>query len=1009
MNATGGYADDGSNTGTGIGSGGNRNGGSVTISGGTVNATAGGSSYFSFNRSAIRSSTITLSHVDGASEPVITASGGNNAYSGTITLEKDFAYQDTTNIVTTPIKNNSTIVPVETWTVTFDANGGEGTMAAQKVIKGISGLTLPDNAFTRTSYTFTGWNTAADGSGTAYADKASVTPTGNMTLYAQWKHEHSFTYTLSDDGKTITATCGQEACSLPEKKATLTISAPAGSLTYDSAAKAATVTGEIPGVTTPEITYAREGDASFTGTPKDAGTYTASITVESATASVEYTVAKAGISPTLSIQDKTYDGNEVTYTIENNPGGGGVTSFSWEKANSDGSWSTVDETPKNVGTYRGTAVIAETDNYQGATTNTAEFTISKAAAKTLADVNVTQVYTLADVSASVAGKLPGDAGALTYAKGTESKTGSVTVSGWDVDGSGNVTATLSGGAADDTVTLPVTISSTNYADSTVNVVITLTPKNDAVVSITGIPPKEVQIEYGDTFVPSGLVQNSGTNGSWTWTSSNSEVFRITPGGEHPVIDALNAGSATITASYVSDTTIGTFTTESITVHPRAITITANNKNIYVGDAIPALDDYKVERLLNQDALTTAPTLVYQKNGEVVTPDNTTAGTYDIVPSGASAGNNYSISYTKGTLTISEKQTATVTKAPEAKTLTYNGQAQALVTAGSTDGGTMQYAAGNNAATAPAGGWSGTIPTATEAGTYYVWYRVKGNENYNDTEPQCITVTIDYSSSFVAAKDPTETEAGNKAYYVRNDGKWFWDALWLAEITDHSEVIIPATGKKEEQSSGSDGTSESSSGGRPSGSSSYGGSDSSSDSGNAVAEQIIYSDAGGRSTSVNASGTGSGTGSSAGTTVSGQNTVPGSGSTSQTVSMVPAAASYGSWSQTGTNWTYRFADGTDAADTWAQIAYLGRTDWYFFGVNRYMHTGWLYQNGRWYYLNPESDGTKGRLVTGWVLINGKWYYFEPVAGRDQGHMYVNERTPDGYYVGPDGAWDGRPAQ
>lgn len=88
----------------------------------------------------------------------------------------------------------------------------------------------------------------------------------------------------------------------------------------------------------------------------------ASITLESATACVEYTIAKADIHPTLSIQNKAYDGMEITYTIENNPGNGGVTSFSWEKKNSDESWSAVSDTPKNAGNYRGTAVIGETDN-----------------------------------------------------------------------------------------------------------------------------------------------------------------------------------------------------------------------------------------------------------------------------------------------------------------------------------------------------------------------------------------------------------------------------------------------------------------------------------------------------------------------------------------------------------------------------------------------------------------------------------------------------------------------
>ena len=46
-----------------------------------------------------------------------------------------------------------------------------------------------------------------------------------------------------------------------------------------------------------------------------------------------------------------------------------------------------------------------------------------------------------------------------------------------------------------------------------------------------------------------------------------------------------------------------------------------------------------------------------------------------------------------------------------------------------------------------------------------------------------------------------------------------------------------------------------------------------------------------------------------------------------------------------------------------------------------------------------------MYTGWHLILGKWYYFETEAGKDQGHLYRNTVTPDGYRVGEDGAWTG----
>ena len=69
-------------------------------------------------------------------------------------------------------------------------------------------------------------------------------------------------------------------------------------------------------------------------------------------------------------------------------------------------------------------------------------------------------------------------------------------------------------------------------------------------------------------------------------------------------------------------------------------------------------------------------------------------------------------------------------------LTYTGQEQALITAGSvTSGGTMQYSLTEN------GTYSQNIPTGTNAGTYTVWYRVIGDANHNDTVPASVAVRI----------------------------------------------------------------------------------------------------------------------------------------------------------------------------------------------------------------------------------------------------------------------------
>lgn len=109
-------------------------------------------------------------------------------------------------------------------TVTFEANGNaeypvEGTMAPQTVTAKTDAA-LTANTFTREGYNFTGWNTAADGTGTSYADGATVNLTENTTLYAQWEDNHSLTKvinkkdaTCTEDGytgDTVCAICGKE-------------------------------------------------------------------------------------------------------------------------------------------------------------------------------------------------------------------------------------------------------------------------------------------------------------------------------------------------------------------------------------------------------------------------------------------------------------------------------------------------------------------------------------------------------------------------------------------------------------------------------------------------------------------------------------------------------------------------------------------------------------------------------------------------------------------------------
>ena len=109
-------------------------------------------------------------------------------------------------------------------TVTFEANGTEeypveGTMDPQTVYAKTDTV-LTTNTFTREGYNFTGWNTAADGTGTSYADGATVNLTENTTLYAQWEDNHSLTKVINKKdatctengytGDTVCAICGKE-------------------------------------------------------------------------------------------------------------------------------------------------------------------------------------------------------------------------------------------------------------------------------------------------------------------------------------------------------------------------------------------------------------------------------------------------------------------------------------------------------------------------------------------------------------------------------------------------------------------------------------------------------------------------------------------------------------------------------------------------------------------------------------------------------------------------------
>ena len=130
----------------------------------------------------------------------------DEGFSGTasVTLDKETWEIYDNNLVDYTAQYDVTpgTVTVTPLTITFNANEGAGTMAAQTVYKN-NAANLTKNTFTRTGYEFNCWNTAADGTGTAYADEDEVTLQAGITLYAQW---NAVNYTIAfknDDGTTL--------------------------------------------------------------------------------------------------------------------------------------------------------------------------------------------------------------------------------------------------------------------------------------------------------------------------------------------------------------------------------------------------------------------------------------------------------------------------------------------------------------------------------------------------------------------------------------------------------------------------------------------------------------------------------------------------------------------------------------------------------------------------------------------------------------------------------------
>lgn len=118
----------------------------------------------------------------------------------------------------------------------------------------------------------------------------------------------------------------------------------------------------------------------------------------------------------------------------------------------------------------------------------------------------------------------------------------------------------------------------------------------------------------------------------------------------------------------------------------------------------------------------------------------------------------------------------------------------------------------------------------------------------------------------------------------------------------------------------------------------------------------------------------------------------------------SAPAQGTWTWSARGWSYRYADGTYPTNTNKTID--GQV--YRFDARGYMRTGWVFDQGNWYY-----HSSSGAQATGWILDGVSWYYLTPGTGqmatgwvKDGSHWYylnpANGKMKTGWHY-EDGAW------
>lgn len=258
--------------------------------------------------------------------------------------------------------------------------------------------------------------------------------------------------------------------------------------------------------------------------------------------------------------------------------------------------------------------------------------------------------------------------------------------------------------------------------------------------------------------------------------------------------ATNADDYTVYYKVVGDASHTDYTpspnTVAVTISKAALSITADNKSVTYGDAAPTYTANYSGFVGSETASVLSGTLAFACEYSA----GSNVGGYTITPSGVTAS-NYDITFNTGTLTVN-KADAVITDTPAAiEGLVYTGATQTLINAGTASGGELQYKLDD-------GAYGTSLPQATDADTYTVYYKVVGDDNHNDVAETSFTVTIggptdqvltanqdpnrtsDYYSTFYHSTIQYSLPEGTQAYIATLDG----DALNLTKIAEGGDVL-----------------------------------------------------------------------------------------------------------------------------------------------------------------------------------------------------------------------------